>query len=312
MGDAVLEIRGLTAHYDTVTTPVLRDVSLSLQPGEILGIVGESGCGKTSLLKCIVSPRMHGMTVDAGSICYQGQDLLALNKTQRQALLGNHIGLIVQDSISSLNPIRKIRAQVRELLAEKQGVSAGDADRAAAELLRRIHCPADTLDKYPFQMSGGQRQRALIAMALLLHPGVLLADEPTTALDVTVQAQLLQEIRRLAREHETGVLLITHNFGVVAGIADRICVMYGGRIVESGETDLLLSRPGHPYTQALLQCIPDLKQPRSEELFHIPDGAAAREDGCVFSERCAFCRTRCREEPPPVVQREGGWYACFR
>ena len=309
----ILEIRGLTARYSTQPAPVLQDVSVSLQPGQITGIVGESGCGKTSLVKCIVSPELHGITVESGSVRYQGQDLLNLNKSQRQRILGNHIGMIVQDSISSLNPIKKIGAQTRELLAEKQGLSRSEADRAAAEMLKRMNCPADTMNKYPFQMSGGQRQRALIAMALLLHPGVLLADEPTTALDVTVQAQILHEMRTLAREHGTGILLITHNFGVVAEIADNICVMYGGRIVEAGETVQMLSHPRHPYTQALLRCIPDMHQPRDRALFHIPDKADRNPgDGCVFSSRCQFCGERCRTEMPPAVSWEGGWYACHR
>lgn len=311
MCEKELILHELSAHYHGNASQILRNVSLSLKPGQIIGIVGESGCGKTSLLKAIISPELHGIIVDSGSILYSGSELLGLSRAERRTILGNEIGMIVQDSISSLNPIKKIGTQICELLREKRHLAKAEALRQGSEMLFRMGCPPDTMKKYPFQMSGGQRQRALIAMALLLQPGVLLADEPTTALDVTVQAQILKEIRSLADNYGTAVLLITHNFGVVAGIADDIAVMYRGEIVEFGRTEEILHQPRHPYTQALLQCIPDLHQDRSKQLYRIPD-APEKVSACRFAPRCEYCREECLHTAPPLQAGKGAWVLCHR
>lgn len=311
--EIILRIQDLTVSYPNQPAPAVSGIRLSLARGEVVGIVGESGCGKTTLLKSIVSPQLHKLRIHSGEVFYQGEDLLHCGEKRRQALLGNAVGVIVQNSISSLNPIRTIRSQVRELLKEKKGLGPREADLLASRFLRAMNCPEDILSRYPFQLSGGQRQRTLTAMTMMLHPSVLLADEPTTALDVSIQAKLLGEIKSLALEYGTGVLLITHNMGVVAGIADRIMVMYGGQILESGTTQSILSSPHHPYTRALLNCIPDLHCEKGRPLYRIPDEREKTpEKGCPFAGRCPECQKRCLEERPGRIPVEGGWYACFR
>ncbi len=311
--ETVLQIRDLTASYRGETDAAISGIRLSLARGEVVGIVGESGSGKTTLLKSIISPNLHKLEIHSGEVLFGDVDLLGCGEKKRKEILGNDIGVIVQNSISSLNPIRTIRRQVRELLKEKKDLGGREADLLASRYLEAMNCPKDILRRYPFQLSGGQRQRTLTAMTMMLHPSVLLADEPTTALDVSVQAKLLGEIRHLAVEHGAGILLITHNMGVVAGIADRIMVMYGGSIVESGETSSILSAPHHPYTRALLNCIPDLHCPKDRPLYRIPDEKQEPSTrGCAFAGRCPECQARCLQETPEPVPVEGGWYACFR
>lgn len=311
--EMVLQIHDLTVFYPNQANPAVSGIQLSLARGEVVGIVGESGCGKTTLLKSIISPQLHKLRIHSGEVIFQEEDVLHCSEKRRQELLGNEIGIIVQNSISSLNPIRTIRSQVRELLKEKKGLSPQEADLVSSRFLTAMNCPEDILSRFPFQLSGGQRQRTLTAMTMMLHPSVLLADEPTTALDVSIQAKLLGEIKHLALEYGTGILLITHNMGVVAGIADRIMVMYGGQIVESGTTQLILNTPRHPYTRALLNCIPDLHCDKNRPLYRIPDETKKpSQKGCPFAGRCPDRQQRCLEERPPKIPVEGGWYACFR
>ncbi len=291
---------------------MLHGVSLEVEQGRIVGLVGESGCGKTTLLKAVIGPGLHGLTVTGGTISYGPQELLGLSGKAYRELLGNEIGMIVQDSISSLNPIKKVRTQIRELLKEKKGIDRETADCMGENLLLRMHCPKDIMGKYPFQLSGGQRQRVIIAMAFLLSPRILLADEPTTALDVTIQAQILQEMLELKEAYHTGILLISHNLGVVSQAADEIGVMYRGEMVEYGETEWILNKPKHPYTQALLRCIPDLARSRGERLYHIPNDGDSRilREGCPFAGRCADCMEICWEKSPDRIETEGGWVRC--
>lgn len=311
MSETVLQIHDLTLSYRGTDKKVVSGIELTLQEGEIIGIIGESGCGKTSLLKAVIDPGLHNLEICSGEIRYGETELLKCSPKERKNLLGNEIGFIVQNSISSLNPIRKIRKQVRELMKEKAGMTVREAEDLAGIYMSAMNCPADIMDRYPFQLSGGQRQRTLTAMTMMLHPKVLLADEPTTALDVSVQATLLKQLRHLAKDHGTGILLITHNLGIVAGIADRIIVMYNGVAVESGDTEHILKNPRHPYTQALLHCIPDLNCDRTKPLYCIPDRGEKTEIGCVFAKRCDQCETRCRETEPPYKEEEGVQYRCF-
>ena len=310
MSSEILKLDNLSSHYGKDPVPVIRDISISLMPGKVLGIVGESGCGKTTLLKTVIDPGLHGILIDRGNILFYGTELGTLSSKERRELLGNRIGYIVQDSISSLNPIKKIKHQIIELMREKKGWKKEEALKKGLELLLKLGCPENTLEKYPFQLSGGQRQRALIAMTLMLEPELLLADEPTTALDVSVQAQILKEMKRLSREQGTAMVLVTHNMGLIAGIADEIAVMYKGEVVEYGEAGNIFRQPGHPYTGALLKCIPYLSQDRQKELYHIhePDGSIVSE--CVFAERCALCSGKCLDGPVPKQQTEKGWYRC--
>lgn len=268
---ALLEIENLSVRYKKGQEDILKHVFLTLEKGKIIGLVGESGSGKTTLLKAIIGQKLHGLEVTDGTIRYEGRNLLDMPAKEYRQMLGNEIGMIVQDSISSLNPIKKIKFQIQELMLEKRGIKAAEAYQLGKELLMRMHCSENIMEKYPFQLSGGQRQRVIIAMSFLLSPKVLLADEPTTALDVTVQAQILKEMLELKEAYETAVLLISHNLGVVSQAADEIGVMYRGRIVEYGPTSQILEEPQHPYTKALLQCIPDLRHPKGIRLYHIPE-----------------------------------------
>lgn len=308
----VLRIENLSAEYAKGGLPVLKNLSLTLEREKIVGIVGESGCGKTTLLKSIVSPRLHGLSVTSGRILFEDQDLAAISKAGRRRLLGNEIGMIVQDSISSLNPIKKIKIQIQELLQEKRGLGKEEAFRRGEELLLSLHCPRDIMNKYPFQLSGGQRQRVIIAMSFLLVPKLLLADEPTTALDVTIQAQILKEMLELKERYGTSILLISHNLGVVSQAADEIGVMYKGELVEYGPSQEILQNPLHPYTKALIRCIPDLGHARTERLYRILDesGEELSEEACCFAGRCEECMPICKKSHPPQVAGEKGFAVC--
>ena len=309
----LLTIENLSAGYKNGQEEILKEVSLTLEKGKIIGLVGESGCGKTTLLKAIMGQKLHGLKVTEGSICYEGRKLLDMPEKEYWQMLGNEIGMIVQDSISSLNPIKKVKIQIQELMQEKKGVKSAEAYQMGKELLMRMHCPENIMEKYPFQLSGGQRQRVIIAMSFLLSPKVLLADEPTTALDVTVQAQILKEMLELKEVYQTAVLLISHNLGVVSQAADEIGVMYKGRMVEYGPTLQILEDPKHPYTQALLRCIPDLHHPKSERLYRIPDEDSHTEkkkEACCFSGRCQHCQDICCKDQPSKIESKGGWAAC--
>lgn len=309
----LLKIENLSAAYAASKQDVLKNVSLSLQQGKIVGLVGESGCGKTTLLKAILGPKLHRLSVTEGSILFENQDLLKISEADRRKILGNEIGMIVQDSISSLNPIKKIKVQIQELLQEKQGLGKEEAYRRGEELLVSLSCPKDVMQKYPFQLSGGQRQRVIIAMSFLLAPKLLLADEPTTALDVTVQAQILKEMLVLKKKYGTAILLISHNLGVVSRAADEIGVMYKGELVEYGAVEDILKYPAHPYTKALIRCIPDLGHNRNTRLYRIPDerrDVKVSENACCFAGRCEKCRPVCLESHPPEIKRKKGFVVC--
>lgn len=263
----LLNINNLRVSYKGTSQPVIHDLSLTLKRGKVLGVVGESGCGKTTLANAIIGALPDNGVIEQGEICFQGKDLLTLTEQERRAIQGNELGMIVQASLSSLNPVRRIGTQFVQLIREKKGLSKADAKALAEEYLRKMRSPEDTLRKFPFQLSGGQRQRVIIAMAFALHPELLVADEPTTALDVTIQAQVLNEMMKLQEAFETGILLISHNLGVIAQVCDEIAVMYDGEIVEYGPADHVLHHPKHPYTIGLINSIPDMTYPRTERLY---------------------------------------------
>jgi oligopeptide/dipeptide ABC transporter ATP-binding protein len=299
----LLSVEGLGVAMGGV--PVLEDVSFAIAPGETLGLVGESGCGKSvtalSIMRLLPEPPAR---IASGRIVFDGTDLLDLDAERLRSIRGDRIAMIFQEPMTSLNPVFTIGDQIGESLIVHRGASRAAARAEAARLLDLVGIPAaaSRLDRYPHELSGGQRQRAMIAIALACKPRLLIADEPTTALDVTVQAQILDLIARLRRELGMAVLLITHDLGVVAEFCDRVAVMYAGRIVEEAPATALFAAPGHRYTEALLRSMPAANAP-GRDLPSIPGSVpppAARGAGCVFAPRCGFATPRCRAELPPL------------
>ncbi len=323
---AVIDIKGLQTYLFTRSGVVkaVDDVSFSLRRGETLAVVGESGCGKsmTALSIMRLVPNPPGKIV-GGTINLEGKDLLQLNEGEMRDIRGNDISMIFQEPMTSLNPVLTIGHQIAEALRLHQDLSKSAAAQKAVEMLRlvKIPEPAQRAREYPHQLSGGMRQRAMIAMALSCNPRVLIADEPTTALDVTIQAQILDLILELQKELGTAIILITHNLGVVAETAQRVIVMYAGKKVEEAEVDALFGQPLHPYTHGLLASIPRLeimggRTPNSmQRLKEIPGMVPALNNlppGCTFAPRCAFADDRCRAQFPPYEQkRPGHWAACW-
>lgn len=303
----VLDVRDLQTHFftDAGVVKAVDGVSFTLGEGEVLGLVGESGSGKSvtgfSILRLVDAPGR----VIGGQILFRGQDLAQLSDREMRGLRGNKIAMIFQDPMMTLNPVLRIETQMIEAVRAHDRVSPAAAkDRAIAVLARvGIPSPAERLEAYPHQFSGGMRQRVAIAIALLNGPDLIVADEPTTALDVTIQSQILAEVQELARETGTALIWITHDLAVVAGLADRISVMYAGRIVESGPTDAVLTAPGHPYTEGLLGSIPGHGR-RGERLTQIPGMApnmARLPAGCAFAPRCPRSSETCRASAPAIT-----------
>jgi peptide/nickel transport system ATP-binding protein len=312
MTEPLLRVRDLRTYFVTDrgggTARAVDGVSLDLYPGETLGVVGESGCGKTvmslSILRLVPEPPGH---IRPGSLIeFEGHNLLTLPPRDLRAVRGNRIAMIFQEPMTSLNPVLTIGDQVAEAAIVHQHLSRAVARRRAIELLRQVGIPEpeERVDHYPHQLSGGMRQRVMIAMALICRPQILIADEPTTALDVTIQAQILELLARLRQELGMAVLLITHDLGVVAGTADRVVVMYAGQVVETAPTPELFAHPRHPYTEGLMESIPRLDRPRAR-LHSIPGSvpaATAWPQGCRFHPRCPFAWDKCRTEEPPLLE----------
>jgi peptide/nickel transport system ATP-binding protein len=290
-------------------------VSFSIHRGETVAMVGESGCGKSvtalSILRLIASP--PGRTI-AGHVALEGRNLLALPDEEMRKVRGNEISMIFQEPMTSLNPVLTIGRQIAETLTVHRGLSRADALARTVEMLRLVNIPepAARMGQYPHQLSGGMRQRVMIAMALACNPKLLIADEPTTALDVTIQAQILDLMRELKARTGAAILLITHDLGVVAEMAQRVFVMYAGRKVEEATVGSLFARPRHPYTRGLLASIPRLGAAAAtarRRLAEIPGVVPSlREEipGCVFAPRCAYAQERCRREYPPLERKDDG------
>jgi peptide/nickel transport system ATP-binding protein len=315
--DNLLEVRDLTIAFRTEAglIRVVDQVSFSVAEREIIGIVGESGSGKTLSLLAVMGLIQDPNAVITGSITYKGQELIGLSPRLLHRIRGGEIAMIFQDPMTALTPVYTIGWQIAEQIRAHTDLSARAAWRRVIELLDAVGLPEPgrQADRYPHQLSGGMRQRAMIAMALSCNPSLLIADEPTTALDVTVQAQILRLIERLRRDFGSAVVLITHDIGVVAGLADRVMVMYAGRIVERGSREDVLRRPGHPYTWGLLRSIPPLHGPKLRRLAAIPGSPplpAQRPKGCPFRPRCAFRHDRCLQQPT-LFPRDGQEIACF-
>ena len=318
----LLEVKNLITQFKVDKTKIISavdKVSFSIDEGETLAIVGESGSGKSvtalSVMQLVPNPPGH---IEGGEIFFQGEDLLKMSPAQMREVRGNKISMIFQEPMTSLNPVYTIGEQITEAIRLHLKLSKKDAEARAVELLRKVEIPdaEKRLKTYPHQLSGGMRQRVMICMALSCSPKLLIADEPTTALDVTIQAQILDLIRNLRESENTAVMFITHDLGVVADIAHRAVVMYAGNIMEMGSVHDMFLNPLHPYTRGLLSAIPKLSTPRGEKLYTIrgivPD-LSNLPKGCVFSTRCEECMEICHEKRPPLRQLEDGRQVrCFK
>ena len=314
MPEHLLEVKNLKTHFPTRAGVVraVDDVSFYLDKGELLGLVGESGCGKSitalSVMRLISSP---GKIV-GGEITFKGENLLAATEDRMREIRGNDIAMIFQDPMTSLNPVYTVGEQIAEVLRLHRNLSRREAKRAAIEAMKEVAIPdpARRADDYPHQLSGGMRQRVMISMALACDPELLIADEPTTALDVTIQAQILELLNELRRTRDLAVLLITHDLGVVAETADRVCVMYTGRIVEESPVEELFARPKHPYTEGLLRSVPKLTLAEAEKVERLEtiEGVVPKPTnlppGCHFAPRCRHRMPRCTEGEIPLYPLE--------
>ena len=310
----LLSVKNLTVVFKTRfgEVPVIDDVSFSIAPGEILGIVGESGCGKTMTSLAIMRLMPEQGIVTSGSIRLSGEDLVFASEARMRDLRGNEISMVFQEPMTSLNPVFSVGEQIAEVLTAHQGLSKSEAREQAVELLEsvKIPLPSRRVNDYPHQLSGGMRQRVMIAIALACKPKVLIADEPTTALDVTVQAHIFELLHDLRDQTGTSIILITHDMASVAEMAERVMVMYAGRKVEEGSVEEILTNPLHPYTQGLIKCVPHLMETISlerQDLQEIPGIVPPiRHFGrneCLFAPRCSFVENRCLNQRPLDSER---------
>jgi len=316
----MLEVKDIRTafHIREGVVPAVDGVSLHINRDETLGVVGESGCGKSvtalSIMRLIKSPPGK---IERGEIYFDGRDMLKLSMKEMREIRGNDIGMIFQEPMTSLNPVYTIGDQIAEAIVLHQKVSNSEARTRTVEMLRKVEIPLPErrFDEFPHQLSGGMRQRVMIAMALSCNPKLLIADEPTTALDVTIQAQILDLMRDLRRTLGMSIMLITHDLGVVASMADRVVVMYAGKVAEEAPVRDIFKRPMHPYTHGLLNSIPHLA--RDVEKLHVISGTVPNllylPEGCYFSPRCPYAQSKCREERPTLVEPVPGhkvscWY----
>ena len=304
MAERLLEVKGLKVRFVTEDGAVraVDGVDFELDRGKVLGIVGESGSGKSVTAMTILGLTRDRNTRFEGEVHYKGQNLLELSESKLRDVRGNEIAMIFQDPMTSLNPVYKVGDQIIEAIQTHEGTGKREAKKRAVELLRQVGIPnaQQRVDDYPHQFSGGMRQRAMIAMALSCNPDVLIADEPTTALDVTIQAQILELLDNLRADFDSSVILITHDLGVVAEVADEIIVMYAGRVVERGSKRNVFYDPQHPYTWGLLGSIPRLDRPKPKKLHSIkgtPPSLINLPRGCKFRPRCPHAFEKCQEEP---------------
>ena len=302
-------------HVGFGSTEILRGVSFELEPGETLGVVGESGCGKSMTGFAIMGMLQAPGKVTKGSIKLEGTQLVGMKERDMRKVRGQDIALVMQDPFTSLNPMMRIADQIAEAyLLHEHKISKQEAYCRAVDMLDKVGVPApeSSARKYPHQLSGGQRQRVVIAMAFACNPKVLIADEPTTALDVTLQAQILRLVRDLQQKEGTGVILISHDIGAIASIAHRIAVFYAGKIVEIGKTEQVLRHASHPYTRSLLMSLPRAGQERLESISGQPPDFAKLTGECAFAPRCPLRIDKCSTEPELLPEPDGTHAACWR
>ena len=308
MGQPVIKVDSLGIGYDTRAGRVLavRDVTFEIYRGETLGLVGESGCGKSTVAFGMVNYLGRNGSIVKGDIHFQGQSLVGRSKEELRRLRGDQISMVYQDPMTSLNPVLQVGQQMTEVLTVHRGMAKEEARTRCLEMLRRVYMPdpEKVLERYPHQISGGQQQRIVIAMALLNNPALLIMDEPTTALDVTVEAAVLDLVADLRRDFDTAILFISHNLGVIARVCDRVGVMYAGELVEVATVAEIFANPRHPYTQGLIRCLPRLGRSKASSVLYPIRGRVPAPDnlppGCVFEPRCDYARDACREQRPPL------------
>lgn len=315
--DIVLQVKDLQTYFYTEegVMPAVDGLDFSLRQGETLAIVGESGCGKsvTSMSVLRLVPTPPGKIL-GGEILYKGEDLLKKSEKQMRSIRGNEISMIFQEPLTSLNPVFTIGRQITDILRLHQGMNKKQAREKALEMLRKVRIPAPekVIDDYPHQLSGGMRQRVMIAMALACDPDILIADEPTTALDVTIQAQIIELMQEMQEKNGNAIIMITHDLGVVADMADKIMVMYAGRPVEFGTAEEIFYESRHPYTWGLIRSIPEQAIDEKKPLTPIhgnPPSLMNLPEGCVFSPRCPYATDKCRKQRPERVVTESGHYS---
>ena len=313
MGEIVLEVTDLQIDYkiEDKELPVVQNINFIVEKGKTLGIVGESGCGKSVTASSIMQLLPKGIgKITNGQICFQGKDIAKLTEKEMQQIRGNEISMIFQNPMTSLNPVYKIGNQLMEILRAHEKISRKEAYQKSVDMLKKVGIPEAErrMKEYPHQLSGGMRQRVMIAMALSTNPSLLIADEPTTALDVTIQAQVLSLIEQLQKDYQTACLFITHDMGVIAEIADYVLVMYAGNVVEYDTVEGLFSNPIHPYSRGLLQSIP--RSDRDVEKLYTIKGVVPMlgelPKGCKYQDRCSSCIQKCREQTPPLMTLSSG------
>lgn len=316
--ETLIEVKDLTVHYvlHSGTSEAVNHISLAMKKGETLGLVGETGAGKTTVALSIMGLLpVPPAQVKSGEIIFEGQDILKLSEKEKKKIRGNKISMIFQDPMTALNPIDRVGDQIAEGIMLHQSVSRKEAMQKACDIMEMVGIPAVRYSEYPHQFSGGMKQRIVIAMALVCNPELLIADEPTTALDVTIQAQVLDMINQLKKKLGTSILLITHDFGVVAEMCERVAVIYAGEIVEAGTLEQIFEFTSHPYTQGLFQSLPSLEDSKAKLIpipGRMPDPADLPE-GCKFADRCPVCEERCRKTLPPLAEMEPEHLVrCFR
>jgi peptide/nickel transport system ATP-binding protein len=312
--DILYSIRNLTVEYLTRSGSVraVDNVSLDIRRGEILGLVGESGCGKSTLGKALMRLHTGPAKITEGELLFDGRDLMKLSEKELPDIRGAEIGMVFQDPMTSLNPVQRIQEHLTEtILTHEPEVSEADAKKRSEELIERLGIRKERIMEYPHQMSGGMRQRIMISLALSLRAKLVIADEPTTSLDVIVEAKFLDLLKELQKEFGLTILLITHNIGVVAEVADRIAVMYAAKLVELGNVTDVFANPRHPYTQGLLRSVPNIKLDGAElyKMSGAPPDLSHPPTGCRFHTRCPFVMDICREQDPPLEDIEAGQLA---
>ncbi|MCM8901245.1 ABC transporter ATP-binding protein [Caldicoprobacter algeriensis] len=319
LNEQILRINDLAVHFymDIRIVPAVDGVSFSVSRGETMGLVGESGCGKSvtalSIMRLLPSPPAR---IVRGEIWFKGENLLDKTNEEMRKIRDNDISMIFQEPMTSLNPVFTVGYQISEVIMQHQNVSKKEALEGAIEMLRmvKIPLPEKRIKQYPHQLSGGMRQRVMIAMALACNPELLIADEPTTALDVTIEAQILELINELKERFGASVIMITHDLGVVAEIADKVAVMYAGRILEQADVHSIFNNPKHPYTQGLLEAIPDIDLPRGQRLKEIKGVVPLPDEikvGCRFKSRCEYVRAECMVDEPPLMQVGSSLVRCW-